>query len=124
MNSIASITNPDAYIELKEKWKTSLQVLGYRAMHLGLLDAKKHRNVYANLHRKYTLKRELLDESLAIQKPQKVKTIIDFISKQNIINMHNMLEKDWKVEVEFLHLLTGIDTNFFKQYIVQEEDFE
>src|SRR5699024_3772697 len=124
MNSIASRTNPDAYIDLKEKWNTSLQVLGYRAMHLGLLDAKKHSNFYAKLNRKSYSKREQLDETLAVQKPQKVKTIIDFISKQNIINMHNMLEKDWKVEVEFLHLLTRIDTNFFKQYIVQEEDFE
>ena len=124
MNSIASITNPDAYIDLKEKCKTSLQVLGYRAMHLGLLDAKKHRNFYANLHRKSYLKREPLDETLPIQKPQKVKTIIDFISNEKIINIHEMLEKDWKVEIEFLHLLTGIDTNFFKQYIVQEEDFE
>lgn len=45
-------TNPDAFIELKEKWRTSLQVLGYRAVNLGLITAQEHRNYYAALHRK------------------------------------------------------------------------
>src|SRR5690625_437585 len=51
MQAIAHVTNPDAYIDLKEKWKTSMQVLGYRAAHSGIMSSKNHRNFYAALHR-------------------------------------------------------------------------
>lgn len=124
INAISYVTNPDAYLDLKKKWKTSLQVLGYRAAHLGILDAKKHRNFYAALHRKGYLKREPLDDILPIQKPQKVKTIIDLIVKKEIIDIHEMMERDWMVEIEFFHRLTGIDISFFNKYLVSEQDFE
>ncbi|MCZ0704477.1 Zn-dependent peptidase ImmA (M78 family)/DNA-binding XRE family transcriptional regulator [Natronobacillus azotifigens] len=124
MNAVVSVTNPDAYIDLKKKWTTSLQVLGYRALHLGVFDAKKHRNFYAALHRKGYLKKEPLDEVLPIQKPQKVKSILDFIVKKGLIKMDRMIEKDWMVEIDFFHRLTGIDKNFYHNYIVTERDFE
>ncbi|WP_058307344.1 spr1629 family repressor/antitoxin [Gracilibacillus massiliensis] len=124
MNTIAYVTNPDAYIDLKKKWKTSLQVLGYRAAHLGILDAKKHRNFYAALHRKGYLEREPLDESLAIQRPQKVKSIIDLVTKKGIVDIREMMEKDWMVETSFFHRLTGIELDFFDDYLKHDQDFE
>ncbi|NWO15180.1 ImmA/IrrE family metallo-endopeptidase, partial [Virgibacillus sp.] len=124
MKSIFHLTNPDAYLDLKKKWQTSLQVLGYRAANLGILEAKKHRNFYAALQRKGYLKREPLDDILPIQKPQKVKTIIDLIVKKEIIDIHEMMERDWMVEIEFFHRLTGIDISFFNKYLVSEQDFE
>ncbi|WP_164218647.1 XRE family transcriptional regulator [Virgibacillus sp. YIM 98842] len=123
MKSIARVTNPDAYIDLKKKWKTSLQVLGYRAANLGILDAKKHRNFYAALHRKGYLKREPLDESLSIQKPEKIKSIIDLVSKKGMIDIREMVERDWMVEIPFFHRLTGIDTEFFYSYMHDDQDF-
>jgi Zn-dependent peptidase ImmA (M78 family)/DNA-binding XRE family transcriptional regulator len=123
MKSIARVTNPDAYIDLKKKWKTSLQVLGYRAANLGILDAKKHRNFYAALHRKGYLKREPLDESLSIQKPEKIKSMIDLVSKKGMIDIREMVERDWMVEIPFFHRLTGIDTEFFYSYMHDDQDF-
>lgn len=124
MKTIARVTNPDAYIDLKKKWKTSLQVLGYRAANLGILDSKKHRNFYAALHRKGYLKREPLDESLSIQKPQKIKSIIDLVAKKGMIDIREMIERDWMVEVQFFHRITGIDLEFFNNYINHNQDFE
>lgn len=124
IKTVAYVTNPDAYIDLKKKWQTSLQVLGYRAASLGVLDAKNHRNFYAGLHRKGYLKKEPLDDTLQIQKPQKIKSIIDLVSKKGIIDIHEMIERDWKVDILFLHRITGIDMNFFNHYIKFAEDFE
>ncbi|AJK86567.1 hypothetical protein PI85_13925 [Lysinibacillus sp. A1] len=42
------------------------------------------------------------------KKPMKVKSIIDLVSKKRIIDMRQMIENDWKVEVSFFHRLTGI----------------
>lgn len=72
LNTISYPINPDISIDLKKKWKTSLQVLGFRAVNIGMLEAKKHRNFYAVLYRKDYLKREPLDDHIAIQKPQKI----------------------------------------------------
>lgn len=124
MQAIAHVTNPDAYIDLKEKWKTSMQVLGYRAAHSGIMSSKNHRNFYAALHRKGYLKREPLDEVLPIQRPQKIKSIIDLVAKKGIINIRQMIEHDWMADIDFFHQLTGINLNFLNSYMVSEQNFE
>lgn len=122
MEHIQRKTNPDAFIELKQKWGTSLQVLGYRAVNLGLITAQEHRNYYAALHRKGYLKQEPLDDRLVIKKPQKVKSIIDLVIKKELIHFEKMLEKDWLIEIDFLYQLTGIDSDFFNSYVKKREN--
>ena len=124
METVSRVTNPDAYLNLKKKWKTSLQVLGYRAANLGILDSKNHRNFYAALHRKDYLKREPLDESLSIQRPHKIKSIIDLVTKKELIDLREMMEKDWMVEVQFFNRITGIEVDFFNNYLKKDYDFE
>ncbi|GAA0435786.1 XRE family transcriptional regulator [Lentibacillus halophilus] len=124
MQTVARTTNPDAYTDLKTKYKTSMQVLGYRAASLDILDAKTHRNFYAALHRKGYLKREPIDEALQIQKPQKVKSIIDFVAKNGLIDIRKMIENDWMVETPFFHHITGIDSKFFNHYMVDDSQFD
>lgn len=53
----------------------------------------------------------------------KVKTIIDLVSNKNLLDLHQLLESDWKVEESFLHRLTGIDATFFSKYLVRQQDF-
>lgn len=123
MQTVFHVTNPDAYIDLKKKWKTSLQVLGYRAANLGVLDPKSHRNFYAALHRKGYLRREPLDETIPLQKPQKTRSIIDLVAKKGMIDIRQMIENDWMAEISFFHRITGIDLNFFNQYLFVKQDF-
>ncbi|WP_028594588.1 helix-turn-helix domain-containing protein [Paenibacillus assamensis] len=123
MQDISYITNPDDYLDLKKKWKTSLQVMGYRAAHLGIMSAKDHRNFYAALHRKDYLKMEPLDEAIPIQKPMKMKSIIDFVSKKGLVDVTHMIENDWKAEVPFFHHMTGINSDFFHKYMTRTLDF-
>lgn len=124
MKYVAYITNPDAYLDLKKKWKTSLQVLGYRAAQLGIIEPKDHRNFYAAMHRKGYLKIEPLDELIPLQKPMKIKTIIDFVSKKGLVDIRQMIDNDWKAEISFFHRMTGIDPNFFNKYLMKSLDFD
>ncbi|GAB2566884.1 spr1629 family repressor/antitoxin [Gracilibacillus alcaliphilus] len=124
MKDIFHLTNPDAYLDLKKKWQTSMQVLGYRAADLGILEAKKHRNFYAALHRKGYLKQEPLDSELSVQLPQKIKSIINVLAVKGIIDIQQMIEIDWMVEIDFFYRLTGIEPNFFRQYMIKTQDFE
>lgn len=122
--SITRVTNSAAYVDLKRKWKTSLQVLGYRSADLGILDARNHRNYYAGLHRKGYLKKEPLDEIISMQKPQKMKSIMDLVFKKGLIDIRQMLERDWMADFAFFQQITGIDIEFFKRYMINEQDFE
>ncbi|MFD1362865.1 ImmA/IrrE family metallo-endopeptidase [Lentibacillus salinarum] len=124
VQTINRVTNPDAYIDLKTKWKTSLQVLGYRAASLGIMDPKHHRNFYAALHRKGYLKREPLDEEIHLQKPQKVKSIIDLAVKKGLVDIRQMIENDWMADLNFFYRITGINTGFFDRYMVSDQVFE
>jgi Zn-dependent peptidase ImmA (M78 family) len=124
LQTINRVTNPEAYIDLKNKWKTSLQVLGYRAANLGMMDAKRHRNFYAALHRKGYLKKEPLDEIIPIQRPQKVKSIIDLVVREKLIEIRNMIENDWMSDTRFFYQITGIDEDFFNRYMSAKQDYE
>lgn len=124
MQDVSHLTNPDDYLDLKKKWKTSLQVLGYRAANLGIIQSKDHRNFYAAMHRKGYLEFEPLDNVIPIQKPMKIKTIIDFVSKKGVIDIGQMIENAWKAEIPFFHQLTGIDSSFFNKYMTRSQDFE
>lgn len=124
MNNIFHVTNPDAYLDLKKKWGTSLQAIGYRASNLQIIEPKSHRNFYVALHRKGYLKIEPLDTELPIQKPMRIKSIIDLIAKNNLIDIQEMIENDWNTDIEFFYKLTGIDTSFFKKYYPQSTNFE
>ncbi|MDT9722223.1 XRE family transcriptional regulator [Paenibacillus sp. ClWae2A] len=122
MNDITHKTNPDQYLDLKKKWKTSLQVLGYRAAHLGMMEAKDHRNFYAAMHRRGYLEREPFDREIPLQKPMRIKTIIDLLSKKGLVDIRYMIEEDWKVETTFFHHMTGINTDFFNKYMTNKPE--
>lgn len=120
MNEITYKTNPDQYLDLKNKWKTSLQVLGYRAAHLGMMEAKDHRNFYAAMHRRGYLEKEPFDREIPLQKPMRIKTIIDLLSNKGLMDIRYMIEEDWKVETSFFHHMTGINTDFFNKYMTNK----
>ncbi|WP_339181220.1 XRE family transcriptional regulator [Paenibacillus sp. FSL H8-0317] len=120
MNDITYKTNPDQYLDLKNKWKTSLQVLGYRAAHLGMMEAKDHRNFYAAMHRRGYLEKEPFDREIPLQKPMRIKTIIDLLSNKGLVDIRYMIEEDWKAETSFFHHMTGINTDFFNKYMTKK----
>jgi|SRR5690625_1924662 len=85
------------------------------------MEPKSHRNFYAALHRKGYLKQEPLDHELYIQKPMKVKSLIDFAANNELINIRHMHERTWKVDLPFFSRLTGIDFAFFEKYVQDEK---
>lgn len=123
MVGIARPTNPDAYLDLKQKWMTSIQVLAYRAAKLNMLTPKEHRNFYAALHRRGYLKIEPLDDELPVQRPQKMQAILDLVARKDILDIRTMIEEDWKADIEFFHHLTGIEPAFFKKFMKSKRDY-
>jgi hypothetical protein len=81
------------------------------------MDAKARRNFYAAMHRRGYLEREPFDQTIPLQTPMRVRTIIDLLANKGLVDIRNMIEQDWKVETSFFHHMTGIKPEFFNKYM-------
>ncbi|MEH7276189.1 helix-turn-helix domain-containing protein [Neobacillus vireti] len=114
-NSLSKKSNPDAYIDLKKKWIVSIQAMAYRAHQLGLLDYQQYRYFNIKLNQLGYKTKEPLDEQIKIQKPGKIRSILQLLFENNYFPITALLDK-LLVDIEYLSYLLGIDIEFFKKY--------
>lgn len=117
--TITKVSNPDAYIELKEKWLVSLQAMAIRVRQLGLMSHQQYRYFYMSINKRGYRKAEPLDEILPIERPMKVRSILQLLFEKKVIDLEKLLE-ELKVKISFLSDITGIEEAFFEKYLDQE----
>lgn len=118
LEGIIKKSNPDSYIELKEKWLVSLQAMVMRAKNLELITQSQSRYFWANLNSKKYREIEPLDNELPIERPKKIQSILQLLFEKGIYTLDNLRE-DLKVDTKFISILTGIDETFFNKYDIQ-----
>lgn len=117
---IVKKSNPDAYIDLKQKWLVSLQALSTRAHKLGIIDYQQHRYFYMSINKKGYRKVEPLDNEIPIIRPSKVKSILQLLFEKDLCSVSELMN-ELKVDQQFLINLTGIEEGFFEKYRNLEE---
>jgi len=117
---IVKKSNPDAYIDLKQKWLVSLQALSTRAHKLGIIDYQQHRYFYMSINKKGYRKVEPLDNEIPIIRPSKVKSILQLLFEKKLCSVSELMN-ELKVDQQFLINLTGIEEDFFEKYRNLEE---
>lgn len=118
--AIPKQTNPDAYIEMKEKWCVSIQTMEYRAYKLGQLTYEQNRYFFSSLNRKGYRTKEPLDDQIKIIKPGKIKALFHFVFTNQLMTLEEMLQY-WHVEIPFLSRLFCIEPSFFESYLVNKQ---
>lgn len=113
---ISKVSNPDAYKELKEKWLVSLQAMAMRARNLELITHQQFRYFFMSINKNGYRKEEPLDTILTIEKPMKVKSILQLILDKKIIDLEQLTE-ELKVDIKFVASITGIEDEFFVKYL-------
>lgn len=108
-------SNPDSYIELKEKWLVSLQAMAMRAKNLDLITQSQFRYFWMNLNSKNYREIEPLDNDLPIEKPMKIQSILQLLFEKEIYTLED-LKEDLKVDTKYISILTGIEEAFFNKY--------
>jgi Zn-dependent peptidase ImmA (M78 family)/DNA-binding XRE family transcriptional regulator len=108
-------SNPDSYYELKKKWIVSFQALAYRAQSLELLDYQQYRYFNIKLNQLGYKSREPLDDQIKIQKPGKIRSILQLLFENNYLSLTALLDT-LKVDIEFLSNLLGIEPEFFRKF--------
>lgn len=119
---IKKISNPDAYLDLKQKWQVSLQAMAMRARNLEMMSYQQQRYFFMSINKKGYKTVEPLDREIPISRPMKVKSILQLLFEKGIYSVSNLLD-ELKVDQPFLTILTGIEKEFFAQYRKKEERF-
>src|SRR5690625_1822399 len=115
-------SSPDAYLELKKKWLVSIQAMAVRAMNLELITYLQYMYFFKSINRKGYKYEEPLDDTILINRPGKVKSVLKVLFDKKLLSMRELTE-DLKVDCLFLSGLTGIELNFFKDYLDDSKQF-
>lgn len=112
---ITKVSHPDSYVELKQKWMVSIQALAFRAQYLDLISYQQYRYFNMMLNRLKYKEIEPLDKVLPVSRPGKLRSILALLFEKQYFSLDELVDL-LGVDIEFLMNLTGIETDFFKQY--------
>lgn len=119
-SNLIKVSNPDSYIDLKAKWIVSLQAMAMRANKLEILTHQQFRYFFMSINKKGYRKLEPLDKEIPIEHPMKIQSILQLLFEKGVYTVSSLMD-DLKVDIEFLAMITGINTTFFEQYHNKEQ---
>jgi Zn-dependent peptidase ImmA (M78 family)/transcriptional regulator with XRE-family HTH domain len=115
-------SNPDAYLDLKSKYRVSIAAMGHRAYDLGLLDYQEYRYFNGRMNSLHYRKLEPLDDKIVPIRPGKMRALMEFLlkSKQTSVDRIRTL---FHVRPQFVINLFGIDQHFFDQFVHEQRNY-
>ena len=100
----------DSFMDLKARWKVSIQAMVYRCKDLGLFDERQITNIYKQISYKKWRTNEPLDEglgALALEEPLLLKRVAELVFASGRYRMDEM-KADLALSDEVLQNLTGV----------------
>lgn len=120
LSKLNKISNPNAYIELKEKWLVSIQAMGLRARDLGIMSYQQLRYFFMSINKNDYKRKEPLDDIIPLERPNKVRSIFRLLFEEGLLSPSEITES-LKIDLEFLSMVTGIELKFFRKYIPERQ---
>ena len=108
------VSNPDNYIELKQKYFVSIQALEYRAFKLGLLTPSQHSYFYRLINQKNYRTFEVLDDKIVVKRPSKIRSMLNSVLL-NVLTLDSLFYT-LRVNEHFLSRLLSVQPQFFDKY--------
>lgn len=114
-------TNLDYYIELKKKWSTSISAMVVRANRLGLIDSTEYQSLWRKISRNGWRLQEPLDNILKMNFPTVLKSAVDMLLDNEILNeiefMKELSLNEVSLNWEEVESLLGLEENRLKPII-------
>lgn len=85
-------TNLSFYIELKRKWKVSIQAMIVRAFHLGVINYNQYTYLMKQMNQKGLRKKEPLDEILPVPQPILISKAVEMLLNNNVLKPKEIIE--------------------------------
>lgn len=121
LEAIGKISNPNAYIGLKKKWKVSIAAMAHRAYSLKQMTYQQYRYFNASLNRNNYKEIEPLDDLIPIMRPGKIRSSFQALFEKETILVDDLLNYT-KFELNLLASLVNIEDEFFERYRVKAEE--
>lgn len=115
-------SNPDSYIDLKQKYQVSIAALEYRAYSLKLINYQENRYFYGVMNKKGYRTLEPLDDQLPPVKPGKIKSLFEMILNHHLLDLNDFLA-EFGIKPEFLINLFNLPPKFFDRFMMPQRHY-
>lgn len=116
IQQIKRLSNPNAYIDLKEKWSVSITAMAHYARKLGYLTYEQHRYFYASLNRYNYSYIEPLDDKIKVIRPGKVKSSLEFLFDNKIITLEDLITST-NYNEKLIAKILGLNESLLSSYL-------
>lgn len=116
IKQIGRLSNPDAYIDLKEKWAVSIAAMANYTRKLGYMTYEQHRYFYATLNRRKYTQFEPLDDKIKIIRPGKIISSLQFLFDKKVISLESLMDSTHYNE-KLIGKILGLDESFLNKYV-------
>lgn len=113
-------SNPDSYIDLKQKYLVSIVAMEYRAYKLHLITYQESRYFYSLIYKRGYKALEPLDDQFAPHKPGKIKSLFEVLLQNDVLDWTDFL-MTFHLKTEFMIKLFNLQPNFFNHFITQKQ---
>lgn len=90
--SIVKVSNPDAYIDIKQKWEVSLQAIAMKVYKLGPMEYQQYRYFFMSINKKGYKTIEPLDNEIVISRPGKIKSLFQLLFEKGVSSVPRLQE--------------------------------
>lgn len=112
-NSFA--TNLEYYVELKKKWRVSIQAMIVRAYNLNVINNAQYQNLMRGISKRRWRTKEPLDNVLTVPKPTLLRKAVDILLANKIMDEEELLlnlgKSGLPMDRREVELLLGLDQN-------------
>ncbi|QOS92060.1 helix-turn-helix domain-containing protein [Peribacillus sp. JNUCC41] len=122
LGGIKKLSNPNEYVELKEKWSVSIAAMGHRAHSLNKMNYDQYRYFNASLNRLNYNRNEPLDKTIKIIKPGKVRSLLQFLFEKKLISLNQLTDYTYYNE-ELIAKILGLDVDFLNHYLENKQTY-
>ncbi|MDG0808530.1 ImmA/IrrE family metallo-endopeptidase [Cohnella rhizosphaerae] len=101
--------NLSFYIELKKKWKVSIQAMIVRAFHLEIINYNQYTYLMKQMNQKGLRKKEPLDDILAVPQPILISKAVEMLLDNNILKPRDIIEANgFKLSQDMVEYLLNL----------------
>ncbi|QDH20198.1 helix-turn-helix domain-containing protein [Saccharibacillus brassicae] len=122
LDTVRKISNPNSYLELKQKWQVSIQAMANHAYRLNKMTYDQQRYFYASMNRMNYTVHEPLDHELKLVRPGKVLSSIRYIFEQKLASVEELIDFTLFDDL-LLSKILGFEETFFQQYRREKESY-
>jgi len=118
--------NPNLYVfvELKKKWRVSIQAMIYRAHYLGTINYNQYQYLIKQVSKKGWRSHEPLDDQFMIPQPTLMRKAIELLIDQQVLSKNKMLQYFKKhcgsLNFGMYEELAGLPKDYFKLSTISE----